>query len=338
MEPKFRVQWHLTNKCTNNCKFCYITQRKLRELSTKEIFSIIDSLEESARKLGLKPMRIYFTGGDPLLRKDLFEILSYCREKDIDIGILGCPNLLTSQIIKKLSKYISRYQISIDGLENTHDYFRGKGSFRLSISALKKLKKAGILTIVQSTVSKVNMEEMPSLAKYIASKKIADIYSFARLVPEGAGKQFKEDLPSPSEYRDFLLKMFYTYQEIRKYNKEIMFHFKEPLWNLLFYELGLFHPKKTSYFVGGCGIGRQIVIDVDGSVYECRRYPVKIGKMPEQRLEEIFSSELHIFHTKLENIRKCRDCPLFYSCRGCRAIAYFVNSDYFAEDPQCWRV
>ncbi|HIE41267.1 MAG TPA: radical SAM protein [Candidatus Aenigmarchaeota archaeon] len=337
MEPKFKIQWHLTNKCTNNCKFCYIKNKKIKELPKEEIFEIIDSLDNSTKKLNLKPIRIYFSGGDILLRKDIFKILEYCSKKNIDIGILGNPNLLTSRIVKKLSNLISRYQISIDGLEKTHDYFRGTGSFKMSIKALKKLKKEKILTIVQSTVSKININELPSLFKYLSDRKLADVYSFARLVPEGKGKSFKKELPTPKQYREFLLRMFYVYQEIIKEDKEIYLSEKDPLWALLFYELGLINPKKIQYCIGGCGIGKQLVIDVDGSVYECRRYPIKIGEMPKQKLEEIFSSNQHKYHIQINRIEGCKDCSLLYYCRGCRAIAYYTSNNYFCKDPQCWK-
>jgi len=337
MEPKFKIQWHLTNRCTNNCKFCYIKDKNNNELSTEKIFEIIDSLYDSTKKLNLKPIRIYFSGGDVLLRKDIFKILEYCSKKDIDVGILGNPNLVTSKIAKKLSNLISRYQISIEGLEKTHDYFRGKNSFKISITALKKLKKEKILTIVQSTISKININEIPFLLKYLSKRKLADIYSFARLVPEGKGKTFKKELPSPKQYKEFLLKMFYVYQEIIKENREIYLGKKDPLWALLFYELGLLHPRKIQYCVGGCGIGKQLVIDVDGSVYECRRYPIKIGEMPKQKLEEILSSDQHLYHIQINKIEGCKDCPLLYYCRGCRAIAYYINNNYFSKDPQCWK-
>ncbi|MBI5328104.1 MAG: radical SAM protein [Deltaproteobacteria bacterium] len=126
----FTLQWHVTAKCEQDCKHCYLYESPTykselkNELSFEEGCKIIDDFSNTFDRWGM-PTWISFTGGDPLTRKDIFELISYVRERGIVIGILGNPNHLDYGMAKKLKEAgVTRYQISIDGLEGTHDRLR----------------------------------------------------------------------------------------------------------------------------------------------------------------------------------------------------------------------
>ena len=126
----FSFQWHITEKCDQRCKHCYIfsaNPNELRKETTKEKFPlVIDACVELCNKLDRLP---YFTitGGDPILNKDFWELLNILHEKGIPFSILGNPFHLNNTVCKDLKRLGCRkYQLSLDGLEKTHDYIRRK--------------------------------------------------------------------------------------------------------------------------------------------------------------------------------------------------------------------
>lgn len=339
------LQWHLTARCQQNCLHCYMKDEPTyaselkNELETEVCFKIIDSFVKDFSPY-CKGLRINFTGGDPLLKKGIFELIDYATRKGIWVGILGNPNLITPKTAKRLKKAgLKSYQISIDGLEKTHDKLRGrKEYFRQAIKCLPILKEADIKTVVMFTLSKVNKNELIPLIKFL-SRQPVDLFDFARLVPCGKGKQMAKDMLSPIEYRNLLLRVFYAYLDLRS-SKSIYFGRKDSLWNLLYQQLGLLNFVKTDdqLIRTGCGIGSKILtILADGTVYSCRRLPIKIGQIPQQSLKEIFfRSKEHNRLRKTNLLEKCSSCRLYSYCRGCPSVAFGTTGNYFAADPQCW--
>jgi radical SAM/SPASM domain protein of ACGX system len=309
------------------------------ELSSDECLKIIDDFYHWIRAWGIQG-RINFTGGDPLLKNGVFELIKYAHDKGITVGILGNPEPLNHEVVSRLrTSGVTSYQVSIDGMEKTHDKFRRKGSFKRTLEAIKLLNQGGIRSVVMSTVSKQNVEDLIPLINLVAKEKVT-VFDFARLVPIGKGVQFKEELIKPEEYRNLLLDVLEEYRRLEKEGCQTFFGRKDHLWTLLYKELGLLPPlsedKKTIF--RGCAIGINLLVVVaDGIVYPCRRLPLKIGKAPEQSLRDVFinSSELNEMR-QLEKFKKCSKCDLFQYCRGCPAVAYGATGDYFAPDPQCW--
>lgn len=345
--PHFTLQWHVTAKCEQDCMHCYLYEnptyeRELKnELSFEESCKIIDDFSNTFDNWGM-PTWISFTGGDPLTRKDIFDLISYARERGIGIGILGNPNHLDYSTAMKLKEEgVTRYQVSIDGLEETHDRLRGrKGLFKDTIRAIHVLEEAGIPSVVMSTVSKENADELIEVIRTVAKEGVS-IFDFARVVPIGAGEQLRGQMLSPQEYKNLLLKILEEYKLLQETGCQTHFGRKDHLWTLLYQELGLLKPmpkdKETIY--GGCGIGSGILtLLADGTVYACRRLPVEIGKVPEQSIKDIFiNSPEHNKMRQIEKMHKCSKCELMQFCRGCPAVAYATYNDYMAPDPQCWK-
>lgn len=346
-EPYFTLQWHLTARCDQNCIHCYLRdsstyEHELKhELSYEDCIQIIEDFSRTFDDWGM-PTRINFTGGDPLLRDDIYELIKYAREKGIVVGILGNPNHLDHDSAKKLKDLeTSRYQLSIDGLAETHDRLRGRtGLFNDTIRAIHVLDEVGIPSVVMFTLSKENANDLTQVIHAVVREHVA-IFDFARIVPIGSGKQLIEKMLSPKEYRALLLQVLEEYKCLQENGAQTYFGRKDHLWKLLYQDLGLFTPlpKKREMIYSGCGIGSSILtILADGTVYACRRLPVEIGRVPEQSIREIFISSFE--HNKMRNIehmQKCYKCNLFQFCRGCPAVAYGTYGDYFAPDPQCWK-
>jgi radical SAM protein with 4Fe4S-binding SPASM domain len=286
--------------------------------------------------------RINFTGGDPLARPDIFELINYAAQKGIMVGILGNPEPLDYNTALKLKKLgVARYQISIDGLEETHDSLRSPGSFKRSLEGLRMLNRVGIPSVVMFTLSKLNAKDLIPVIRLMAKENVY-LFDFARLVPIGRGKSLKDEMLEPLEYRNLLLQVLEECRKLQEVGCRTRFGRKENLWKLLYMELGLWRPsphrdKKIIY--DGCGVGINLLtILSDGTVYSCRRVPIPIGKVPDQSLLDIFlkSEKLNELRQE-EKIEKCNQCELWQFCRGCRGVAYGAYGSYFASDPQCWK-
>ncbi|MEA3432055.1 MAG: SPASM domain-containing protein [candidate division WOR-3 bacterium] len=144
----------------------------------------------------------------------------------------------------------------------------------------------------------------------------------------------------PQEYRALLLRVLEEYKRLKEEGCRTYFGRKDNLWELLYQELGLLKPLPENDLIYlGCGIcANGPTILADGTVYACRRLPVKIGKVPEQSMREIFinSPECNKMR-QIEKMEKCSKCELLRFCRGCPAVAYATYGSYYAPDPQCWK-
>jgi len=345
LQKYFTLQWHVTAKCDQRCKHCYLFDKSYKkeirkELSQEECKRVIDDFERVLKAWKIKG-RISFSGGDPLLRKDFLKLAEYARKKYIDIVILGNPYHINDNTARKLKKIgISRYQISIDGMEKVHDFLRRPGSFKDSVRALKCLKKHRIKTAVMFTLSKANAEELIRVIRFV-SKLGVDEFDFSRFVPIGENKDFSSIIQG-RKYEELLKKITKEYEKLEKKGIKTKFGAKESLWKLLYYELGKFKelPKDKETIFGGCSLGsRGLTILAEGTVYACRRLPIKIGKVPEQSIKDIFLSSRVLKKLRnLHNYEKCKNCKLKQFCRGCPAVAYSLKGNPFAPDPSCWKI
>jgi len=341
---EFTIQWHITNDCDMRCKHCYIPHEiksdNRNKLSKTRSMEIIDELRSLCLSWGVHG-RINFSGGNPLLDNDFFELAGYASKNNIRVGILGNPTSLTNKnIVQKLKKLpVWRYQISIDGLQENHDFIRGNGNFKIALEGLDMLVANNIPSVVLSTITRNNMQDIPELAKLVFEKGVK-VYDFARIVPTGESEDWKDLLPRPCEYRDFLLRMFNSYLDIKKHIPNARIGVKDPLWLLLYRQLGLLRPiADLNKIYGGCSVGiNGFCLDVDGTAYSCRRMEVPIGNAQTQSIYDIFinSAELNN-QRKFENIEGCCECDIMPVCRGCLAISHKVNGSYFTKDPSCWR-
>jgi radical SAM protein with 4Fe4S-binding SPASM domain len=332
----FYLQWHITAKCRNDCIHCYITddEKRKKGLSFEKAKRIVNDFVFFCKKWNLRK-RLLLTGGDPLLCPYFWELISYIQDRDktVEINVAGNPELLNEKIIRKLEKGgILCYQLSIDGLEKTHDLFRYHGSFKETLKKIKLLSNSDIMSVGLSTVSSLNLNDIPTLVKILFENGIQR-WDFARYVKTPENKETKPILPE--KYRDFLFLMKESYQALGL-TKEMVGR-KDPLWTLVEKPKSLKNYNKR--FFGGCGIGSGS-LDVlhDGTVMACRRHLGSIiGKMPDQKIEDIFffSEKMNLLR-KVEKISKCRNCEFLWHCRGCRAVAFGETRSYFTPDPQCW--
>lgn len=340
MKKYFTYQWHITDSCDQRCKHCYIfskeNKNEMYELNLDELSAILNNCIDMCERLDRSPY-LSITGGDPLLHKNFWDFAKLLKEKNIPFNILGNPFHLDNDVCKKLHEYgCNKYQLSIDGVESTHDFIRKKGSFQCTLSKIPVLKNAGIKCAIMTTVSKTNIKEIPSIIDIVVENE-ADVFAFARYCPVNGEQDL---LVSPEEYRNLLNDCWEKYNKFRE--SQTSFNLKDHLWTLFLYEKGLFKidetlDKETIYEGCACGIGHLTILS-DGTVYACRRMDSPIGNALTDSLYDVFLSSKMDEYRKYEEFEKCSKCGLLRFCRGCPAVSFGAKGSMYAADPQCWKV
>lgn len=339
MEQYFAFQWHITDSCDQRCQHCYIFSEhsniSLKEMSYQEIQGVLDNCKEMCQKLGRIPY-FYITGGDPILHKDFWNVLALLHENSIAFSILGNPFHLNDDVCRKLKSYgCERYQLSIDGLRETHDGIRKPGSFDTTIEKIRCIRDAGIRSVIMTTVSGTNIKEIPDIIDLVVENH-ADVFAFARYCPTSFEKSTHIE---PLEYKALLQTCWEKFEQHK--DSGTTFNLKDHLWTLFLYEKELFTIPEgldDDTIYDGCNCGNcHTTILPNGDVYACRRQESKVGNVFTDRLYDTFlGSEMDKFRD-YKKFEKCSKCELLRFCRGCPAVAYGYTQNFYAADPQCWK-
>jgi radical SAM/SPASM domain protein of ACGX system len=305
-------------------------------MSFPDMKAVLNNIKEFCRKAEREPY-LYITGGDPILHPRFWDLLEMLKEDNIRIAILGNPFHLTPENCRRMRECgVVKYQLSLDGLKETHDRIRQPGSYESTMSAIPMLRDAGIDVAIMSTVSKWNVSEMPSLVDEVVRNK-ADNFAFARYCPS---MEDRETTCSPEEYREMMDRCWSKFREYG--DSGTTFNLKDHLWTLYRYENGDFHIgdyPDDDYVYDGCNCGNShLTILSDGSVYACRRMESRVGNALEDDLYDLFTGPKMDPYRIYENFEKCSKCELLRFCRGCPAVAKGYHGNMYAPDPQCWKV
>ncbi|MCR5176156.1 MAG: radical SAM/SPASM domain protein, ACGX system [Anaerovibrio sp.] len=340
MKPYFSFQWHITDECDQRCKHCYIFAENTHKcpdfMNIGQMDMVLENCLDFCDTYGRQPY-FYLTGGDPILHPDFWTLLDKFKEKKIPFTIMGNPFHLTEEVCKKLADCgCLRYQMSIDGTEKTHDWFRKPGSFKTTLEKVAIINGAGIRSIIMTTVSDKNIDEIPDIIDAVVAAG-ANVYAFARYCPTSDDK---ENSISPKRYRKLLEDCDNIYRSYEEEGCETYFNRKDHLWTLFDYEKGRFHipaDAEPEMIYGGCNCGNcHLTILPTGDVYACRRVQNScVGNVFSDKLSDLWINELEQYRN-YDNFKKCSKCKLLAWCRGCPAVACSSGGDFYAEDPQCW--
>ena len=188
MKQYFSFQWHITDECDQRCKHCYIFSgegcKELKSMTWKQMTEVVANCEDFCKVYGRVPY-FYITGGDPILHPDFWKLMVLLKSKKIPFTLMGNPFHLNDEICRMLKVCgCEKYQMSLDGMRETHDWFRKPGSFDLTIEKIGCLNRAGIKSVIMSTVSKTNMDEIPDIIDEVVKAKVK-VFAFSRYVPTG---------------------------------------------------------------------------------------------------------------------------------------------------------
>jgi MoaA/NifB/PqqE/SkfB family radical SAM enzyme len=196
------VFWETTKACALKCLHCRATaipQRNPLELTTEEGFRLLDDLASGERK----PI-VIITGGDPFMRRDLFELLEYGKSIGLIMSVSpSVTSLITRERLQRLFDLgISRLSFNLDGSNaETHDTFRGvPGSFDMTMDRMQDALDVGLSLQINTVVSRHTLKDLPSIAELMATYPKVVLWDVFFLVPTGRGQ--RDDVISPEEHEE----------------------------------------------------------------------------------------------------------------------------------------
>lgn len=341
MKQYFSFQWHITDECDQRCKHCYIFSenncKKLDVMNWKQMQDTFYNCLDFCEVYNRLPY-FYITGGDPILHSDFWKLLGLIKQHDIPFTILGNPFHLDDKVCRRLKEYgCQKYQLSLDGMRETHDWLRKPGSFDITLEKIACIKKSSIRSVIMTTVSGMNIEEIPDIIDTVVAHK-ADVFAFARYCPTSEEKDIDIE---PMRYRELLKTCDKKFREYEAAGCKTYFNKKDHLWTLYEYETGAFKIPETvedGMIYGGCNCGNcHLTILPTGDLFACRRVQnSKVGNVFENRIADVWICQMERYrdYTKFG---KCSKCALLAWCRGCPAVASSKNGNFYAADPQCWK-
>ena len=344
METGFSFQWHITDICDQRCRHCYVFAENCEKtpvsMSFDQMREVITRCDAFTAGLGMRPL-FAVTGGDPVLCPDFWRLTELLKERGDPFVMMGNPFHLDAEVCKRLRDCgCYQFQVSLDGMEKTHDRLRKPGSFRKTLESIPVISRSGIRASVMMTVSEQNYRELPDVMDAVAAAG-ADGFAFTRYAPTSTQKS--SGIP-PMEYR----KLLDTYiKKRRAYMVDgtfTRFMLKEHLFVLYAYEEGkLTLPEychtEGEAMPGGCHCAAAgLSILPDGTVMACRRAEnTRMGNIFTDSLREMWENTKRIYR-RYDSFSRCSGCRLMPWCRGCPAVSCGETGDFFGGDPQCWHV
>ena len=315
-KPKlYNLFWETTLRCNAKCKHCGSKAGEnielKEELTTEEIKNTLQSI---ADKYNANEILLNITGGEPLVRQDLFEVMEFAKNLGYHWGMTTNGILVDDKIIEKMKQTgMSTVAISIDGLEKSHDDFRGiKGSYIKIIENVKRLKQANFLNYLQITtvVNKLNINELEELYKVMKELNI-DSWRVVTMDPIGRAEDNKDLALDKEEYK-------YLINFIKDKRKESRFDVTYGCSHFL----GLDFEKETRKNMFFCVAGYTTAsILYNGDIYVCpdveRRKELVQGNVRVDDFVEVWENRFKWFRdlNKLK-CEECQNCKDWKYCRG----------------------
>lgn len=327
----FDLQIITTHKCNLRCKHCYgnFGIRKDNEITTKETKILLKDFKRLCNALGINS-DVHFSGGEPLLRKDIYELIAYAKKICVRPVLLTNGMLLNKEVIEHLAKSgLDSCQISVESSnKKLHESIRGEGTFDKVIESAKLLKSlTNIKTALAIAVTKKNLMEVEEYVKFALKKIGANRVVFHRFVP--MGRASIKDAISPKQHASFLKRVL----ALKKIYGNNQVSYTDPT---LYSKICGLDTNEDA--IGGCSAGFvALSVDANGDVFPCPRLMVKVGNIRKNKIDNIYNNSRIL--NKLRNRNnlkgKCGKCSLRFQCAGCRAYAYSLSKDIFAEDKLC---
>lgn len=330
--PKGAV-WDITYLCNLKCPHCLTSSgnKKNDELSHEEAIRLIDRLAEA------KLLYLSFSGGEPFLRPDLPELINYSSKKNIRTDIASNGVDIDSSLLLKLRDLpLFHIQVSIDGIGNSHDTFRGRtGAFNKIIENIKRLKNEGISVSVSTTATATNYNQIGSIID-LAAEMGCIAYKAIPFLPAGRGRSNTHLILGSEDY----LNVCKTLREKSKEYSGIINISSETTFAFL---LGHHVTVKTEDGYMGCSAGYDTLsIGANGTAYPCPfLQEIPLGNLLEIPLRDLWKNspilaELRGIYKK-DMDQPCRECSYAPEhCRGgCRASAFYKTGSLRGCDPMC---
>ncbi|MGB9802433.1 putative heme d1 biosynthesis radical SAM protein NirJ2 [Desulfofundulus sp.] len=320
------VSWNTTNACNLTCRHCYrdAGARMEEELNTSEAANLISEIARAGFKI------MIFSGGEPLLRPDIYELVEYAARKGLRPVFGTNGTLITGSVAEKLKQAGALAMgISLDSTEpEQHDRFRGvQGAWQAAVEGMEACRKAGLPFQIHTTVVEWNYEQVEALTD-LAVHMGAVAHHVFFLVPTGRAANMEEESLRAEQYERLL-------HRLMKKQKEVPIEVKPtcaPQFMRIAAQMGL-----KLRFQKGCLAGTgYCIISPRGDIQPCAYLNIPAGNVRETPFSLIWQHS-----TIFKRLRTgdyggaCGSCNYRNLCGGCRARAYLYYGDYMAEDPWC---
>lgn len=331
--------WEMTAACNLHCIHCHASGGKPAgdELTTEEGKRLLDQLA------AVSEFRMMaFTGGEPLVRPDLFELLAYAKALGFVNTVATNATLIDEAVARRLRRCgVAIAAVSLDGFDaETHDYVRGQaGAFESALRGMRALRRAGIVLHINITAMALNLDQMEPLLDLI-DELGAGILLMYQLVPVGRGRGI-EGAALGRTANERLIRFMASAQRT---TRAVMEPVAGPqYWPFLLERAGirggsLLRLAETVFH--GCSAGRGFVyVKPDGQVWPCPFIEVNCGNVRQTPFPTIWASS-PVFRDLREREKRlhgrCGECPYRRLCGGCRGRAWATTGDYLAEDASCF--
>ena len=344
------VAWNTTRRCNLRCLHCYLDSEDkdyAGELATEQAKAMIDDLAEMGSPV------LLFSGGEPFLRKDLFELGEYTISKGIRAVISSNGTLIDEEKAKRVAEVgFSYVGISIDGAPETHDHFRQKkGAFDAAIRGIDHCMRAGVKAGVRMTINQHNFKDLEKVLDIVERHKIPRFCMY-HLVYSGRGRELADqDLTAEQarEVVDILIEKTYDWHK-RGVETEILTTDNHADGVMVEKHIRKTNPERAQEVTelqklhGGCSAGRKFAnVDWVGNVHACQFWNhVTLGNVKERKFSEIWTDESNEFLQKLKHLhehiggKRCGICNYKTVCGGCRIRAEAITGDMWGDDPACY--
>ncbi|PID74740.1 MAG: radical SAM/SPASM domain-containing protein [Desulfobacterales bacterium] len=341
-QPKW-IAWEITRRCNLKCVHCRSSSQLSvvghPDFSHETGLRIIDELSSYASPV------LVLSGGEPLLRKDVFDLARYGTSKGLRMCLATNGTLVSERTCREMKESgIRMVALSLDGATaQTHDNFRNQqGAFAGTMNAIRLFNRYQIPFLINSSFTLRNQQEIPAIYRLVKQLGAAAWYMFM-IVPTGRGEDIMEEL-IPDQLYDEILE--WHYQVEKEENELLMRPTCAPHYYRIIREKAKEAEEKVvrrnlKFSTGGskgCLAGQLIcLIDVDGEVLPCSYFPKTAGNIlatPFQRIWE----EAELFQ-QLRDFKgykgACGKCEYLNVCGGCRARAYSMTGDFLGAEPFC---
>jgi len=298
------VHWLCTNRCNQKCVYCEASANQVRtdELTTEEIKAVLDDLGE------LRVRRFFVTGGEPMMRKDLWEVLAHAKRRGMSIGMISNSTLFERFREEIREAGFASIWTSVDGLPETHDPNRGeRGAFETTMDALRYYSEIEIpLRVVNTLVHPGNVDELPVLFERL---KDAGMTRWRFAVATSVGRADGEDQwVLPDERIDAL------FDYVEQSRKDFDIELSEELGYLGRRDL----PTRNTPFICPSGLSFCVIMP-DGNVLPCQVvYDNRFseGNVRERSIKEIWANGFQRFRREIELPGLCNSCRHRHACSG----------------------
>ncbi|NPA69660.1 MAG: radical SAM protein [Crenarchaeota archaeon] len=321
----------VTNRCVLKCPHCYRNSSHLStdELSHDDCIKIIDKIASVGTRL------LVFSGGEPLLRKDIYDLVSYASSRGLSCAIATSGLLVDEDVVNKLVESGLKFvAISLDSTRpEVHDSFRGvRGLWERAIKAIKLFVDHGVTVQVNFTLCKFNRDDVLNMVDLCDKLDVDHLHIF-HIVPTGRASRSYEDLKL--DMRD-VLEICLRAVEYGYGRLNVKPTCVPQFWPFLKINRPDIYEKIVKGRAIGCIAARSyIYVSPRGEVYPCPYLPYVIGDLKKNSLRSLLESNIVKRLSSRDLKGSCSRCMFKDICGGCRARAYFYKSDVLEEDPEC---